>query len=315
MSEKTKDRQVTREGTHTRLDRCLRLWIPQLPQVLIEKAARKGQLRVDGKKTKPSLRVQEGQTISFPVSFLDLEEKTEKKIPQALTQAEKKWIKSLILYEDTEIIVLNKPRGIAVQRGTKQHRALDWMMEAYDSSSKPRLVHRLDKDTSGLLVFAKTLPMARALTQAFKERKVQKVYWALVAGVPARKEGIVSLSLSKKQDPFGEKVRVDDFEGVRASSFYHVREALGKKVALLELVPKTGRTHQLRVHCAEGLKTPIIGDGKYGGEKAALLGSKPLLLHAKMISLPLANGKVRTFEAPLPRDFEETCKDLGITCV
>ncbi len=306
---------VSQEESGLRLDRCLRLWIPNLPQGLIEKAARKGILRIQDTKAKPSARVEEGQVLSFPKSFLSLEAEVQKKKHNVLTHAERKWLKSLILYENSDILILNKPAGIAVQSGTKQRRSLDAMLEEYYEDCKPRLVHRLDMDTSGVMVFAKTLPMARWLSQAFKERTVQKTYWALVCGVPSQKEGVISLSLSKKSDSLGEKIRVDQEEGVRAKTYYRVIEALGKRVAWLELTPKTGRTHQLRVHCAEGLKTPILGDGKYGGNDAFPFGRKALHLHARALVLPLPQGKMMTFEAPLPKDLQDTFHELGFDYV
>ncbi|MBX9787242.1 MAG: RluA family pseudouridine synthase [Alphaproteobacteria bacterium] len=303
---------VSEEESGVRLDRCLRLWIPRLPQGLIEKAARKGILKVEGKKVLPKTRVEEGQTVSFPKTFLDLDEEAKPKEVQPLTQAERKWIKGLILYEDDDLLVLNKPAGLAVQSGTKQRKSLDSMLVRYYEDIKPRLVHRLDKDTSGVLVIAKTLPMARWLTQAFKERGVQKTYWAVVCGVPKQPEGVIALALSKKADSVGEKVRVDAREGAHATTHYRTLDTLSTKVALLELIPKTGRMHQLRVHCAEGLKTPILGDGKYGGIEAFPLGRKELHLHARAITIPLPKGKSKTFEASVPSYFQETCNELGL---
>ncbi|MBA3813650.1 MAG: RluA family pseudouridine synthase [Alphaproteobacteria bacterium] len=311
MTDNFIEQTISAEESGARLDRCLRLWIPYLPQSVIEKTARKGLLRVEGKKAKPSHRVEEGQTLSFPSFFLDLEDRVEEKRPTILTHADKKWLKSLILYEDADLLVLNKPAGIVVQSGTKQRKSLDAMLVAYNETYRPRLVHRLDLDTSGVLVFAKTLPMARWLANAFKERTVQKIYWALVSGVPQQKEGIISLSLTKKQDSTGEKIRVDMETGVKAMTTYRVIEALGHRVAWLELMPQTGRTHQLRIHCAEGLKTPILGDGKYGGKEALLLAGKNLHLHARTLIIPLPHGKTMTFEAPLPKEMEDTFQELG----
>jgi 23S rRNA pseudouridine955/2504/2580 synthase len=315
MVEELVEKNVRDEESGIRLDRCLRLWIPSLPQGLIEKAARKGHLRIQGGKAKPSTRVEEGQIVSFPKAFLNLSHDAPQKRQKVLTAADKKWLKELILFENNEIIVINKPAGIAVQSGTKQSKSLDAMMEAYMEDCKPRLVHRLDRDTSGVLVFAKTLSMARWLTQAFKERRVQKVYWALVCGVPKKDEGIISLALSKKADAMGEKIRVDQEEGARAITYYRTIEFLGNKVAWLELTPKTGRMHQLRVHCAEGLKTPVMGDGKYGGKEAFPLGRKPLHLHAQTLILPMPGGKTVPFCAPLPKELQETFAELGFNNV
>jgi len=311
MTENVIEKRISPEENGLRLDRCLRLWIPHLPQSIIEKGARKGLLKVEGIKSKPSHRVTEGQTLSFPSFFVDFEERVEEKRPTPLTNADRKWLKGLILYEDSDILVLNKPAGIAVQSGTNQRKSLDAMLVAYTEEYRPRLVHRLDMDTSGVLVFAKTLPMARWLTNAFKERTVQKIYWALVCGIPQKREGTISLALAKKPDPRGEKVRVDLQTGLQASTIYRVIETSRQRVSWLELNPQTGRTHQLRVHCAEGLKTPILGDGKYGGNTALLLGRKALHLHAHKLTIPLPKGKTMTFEAPLPQDMRETFQELG----
>lgn len=311
MTENVIEKKISPEENGLRLDRCLRLWIPHLLQSVIEKAARKGLLKVEGKKEKPSYRVEEGQILSFPSFFADYEERVEETRQTILTNADRKWLKGMILYEDSDILVLNKPAGIAVQSGTNQKKSLDAMLVEYMDDYRPRLVHRLDMDTSGVLVFAKTLPMARWLTNAFKERTVQKTYWALVCGVPQRRDGVISLALSKKADPMGEKVRVDAKDGLAATTTYRVIQAFDKRVAWLELNPQTGRTHQLRVHCAEGLKTPILGDGKYGGKEAAILGRKSLHLHARSLTIPLPKGKTKTFEAPLSEDMRETFKELG----
>lgn len=311
MTENQIEKRISSEESGLRLDRCLRLWIPHLLQSIIEKSARKGLLKVDGKKEKPSYRMKEGQILSFPAGFRDLEEREEERQPTILTNADRKWLKSLILYEDDNVLVLNKPAGVAVQGGTNQRKSLDAMLVAYDDTFRARLVHRLDLDTSGVLVFAKTLPMTRWLANAFKERKIQKTYWALVCGVPQENEGVITLSLAKKPDPIGEKVRVDHQEGLKATTTYRVIETVGNRAAWLELMPQTGRTHQLRVHCAEGLKTPILGDGKYGGKEACLLAGKNLHLHARTLVIPLPNGKTMMFEAPLPLEMEATFHELG----
>ncbi len=294
-----------------RLDRSLRIWIPHLPQSLIEKAARKGLLKIDGLKAKPRDRIKEGQTISFPKAFGKLTHEMPTQEPLVLTAAERKWLKDLILYQNDDFFILNKPAGIAVQGGTGQTRSLDAMMTVYDDECKPRLVHRLDQETSGVLVLARTLPMARWLTEAFRLRKVQKTYLAIVCGIPDQKEGVISLPLSKK--PGGEKIRVDQEAGLPAVTHYHVIGTFEDRLTLLDLTPETGRTHQLRVHLAEGLKTPILGDGKYGGKEAFPYGRTPLHLHARSLTFPLINGESMTVEAPLPVSFQKTFGELGWT--
>lgn len=305
------NKAVTTEEKGARLDRCLRLWIPHLQQSLIEKAVRKGEIRVDGRKTKTSARLDVGQSISFPEQFQALADVLPIKTKKPLTHNERKWIKSLIIFEDKDIVVINKPANVPVQKGTKQYKAIDSLMECYYEEQKVRLVHRLDKDTSGVLVLARTLQMARWLTQAFKERTVSKVYWALVCGVPPKKEGLISLSLTKQADPVFEKVHVNEKDGLHATTYYRVLESLGNDISWVELSPKTGRTHQLRVHCAEGLKTPIIGDGKYGGKTAFPLGRTELFLHARSITIPLPSGKNISFTAPLPSEMQTLYIDLG----
>ena len=315
MAETMIEKTITIAEQGARLDRCLRLWIPHLQQSIIEKAARKGQIRIDGKKVKTSHRVLEGQVLSYPKQFTGLDIEVPQSEDKPLTIADRKWLKSLIIYEDDEMVVINKPAGIPVQKGTNQHKALDALYDAYYQGSKTRLVHRLDKDTSGILVLARTLPMARWLTQAFKERSVHKTYWALVCGVPQKKEGLISLPLTKKADPAFEKVHVDHVEGLHATTYFRIIEVVEDKFAWLELSPKTGRTHQLRVHCAEGLETPILGDGKYGGKEAYPLGRTPMHLHASSLTIPLPKGKTVTFEAPLPEELQKTFNELGFDLV
>lgn len=315
MTKELTEKTVSQEENGLRLDKCLRLWSASLPQGLIEKAARKGILRVEGAKVKPSLRVKEGERVSFPPYFLSIKGEDKKRKPKILTHADRNWLKNLILFEDSDLFVINKPAGIAVQGGTGQSKSLDALFEAFYEDCNPRLVHRLDRDTSGVLVFAKTLSMAQWLTKAFRERRVQKIYWALVCGVPQKKEGLISLPLSKKPTLLGEKVCVDKEEGVSALTAYRVIEELGQQIAWVELIPKTGRMHQLRVHCAEGLKMPILGDGKYGGNAAFPFGRKSLHLHARSLKVPLPFDKIMAFEAPLPKDLQETFQALGFEIV
>lgn len=308
MTEKTKDlsvKTVSAEEGGARLDRCLRLWCAHLPQSLLEKASRKGLLTINGKKAKPADRVQEGQTIAFPSSFLSISGPTSTPTakPVVLTKAERAWIQNMIVYQDKDLFVLNKPAGIAVQSGTQIKKSLDTLMKAFDSKGTPRLVHRLDQDTSGLLVFARTLPMARWLTQAFKERSIEKTYWALVHGVPSKTKGIICLPLSKK--PEKEKIKVDADGGLPATTFYRVLQTFSDGTTWLELKPKTGRTHQLRIHCAESLHTPIVGDRKYGGKTVTGKSRTFLHLHATELILPLPTDNALRLRAPLPEEFQE----------
>ena len=220
-----------------------------------------------------------------------------------------------MLYRDSDVIVLDKPAGLAVQGGTKTVRHLDAMLEAlrFGRAERPRLVHRLDKDTSGVLLLARSANAAARLSAAFRKGAVQKLYWALVLGVPRPARGLIELPLAKRARRSGERVVVDD-GGKAAATAYTVIDAAGRRMAWLALRPQSGRTHQLRVHCA-ALGTPILGDRKYGGASAVLPGTAAapgLNLHARAIEFPRPDGKgdLRVV-APLPEHMRETWRRLG----
>ena len=219
-----------------------------------------------------------------------------------------------VLYKDDDVIVLDKPAGLAVQGGTGTKRHLDAMLDALRfGADRPRLVHRLDRDTSGVLLLARTANAAAKLTAAFRSRAARKIYWAAVAGVPHPAEGRIDLPLAKAGGPKGERVAADEEEGQRAVTRYRVADRAGKRAAWLVLEPETGRTHQLRVH-AEAMGTPILGDGKYGGRDAFLKGgsvSPKLHLHARAIRLPHPRGGQIEVAARLPPHMAETWRFFG----
>ena len=210
-------------------------------------------------------------------------------------------------------LVLNKPPGLAVQGGSKTSRHLDGMLDALadKGGERPRLVHRLDKDTSGVLVLARSTAAADRLGKAFRGRQVNKLYWALVVGEHERDQGRIDLALAKKAGARGERMERDG-DGQAAVTDFAVIDRVGRQAAWLALRPRTGRTHQLRVHCA-AIGTPILGDGKYGGVAAFLSGvpSKALHLHARAIELPRRGGGVVGVTAPLPGHMAETWKLFG----
>jgi 23S rRNA pseudouridine955/2504/2580 synthase len=299
-----------------RLDRWIRRHTPQISQGRLQQALRKGMVKLDGKKTETAVRVHAGQTITIAPLLLQRQEKTphpEAATRPALTERQIREIRSWVLYEDAHCIALNKPAGIAVQGGSGVKDSIDLRLDALrqKEGERPRLVHRLDKDTSGVLLLAKTARDAARLTRAFAEKSARKTYWALVIGVPAPRAGEIDMPLAKLRIG-GEERMGGDEEGKRAVTLYRVLDTVGKELALVEMIPVTGRTHQLRVHMAT-LGHPILGDGKYGG-KAAFLPSLELAprlhLHARRLALEEAGLDVT---APLPPHLRESMATLGFT--
>ncbi|ABV92064.1 ribosomal large subunit pseudouridine synthase C [Dinoroseobacter shibae DFL 12 = DSM 16493] len=317
-----------------RLDRWLRRRFPHLGQGRIEKMCRKGELRVDGGRVKPATRLQTGQAVRVP-PLPAPGEITARPARARISDADREMLQGTVIYRDADILALNKPAGLPVQGGSGQERHIDGMAEAlqFELDEPPRLVHRLDKDTSGVLLMARTRRSAAALTAAFRARQTRKIYWAAVAGVPQPQLGTVRYALMKApghgKRGEGEKMLCIDPrqmdahpDAKRATTDYAVLSALGRRVAWCVLVPITGRTHQLRAHMAE-LGHPIIGDGKYGGSGQENLGdgwgaqlggemSKKLHLHARHLSLthPVTGAQL-SLTAPLPPHMARTWEALG----
>ena len=297
-----------------RLDRWFRRHFPELAHGRVEKLLRTGQVRVDGARAKAGLRLEPGQRIRVPPLGEDVPALRRGPPPQKLRPADLRMLAERVLYRDDSVIVLDKPPGLAVQGGSKVARHLDAMLDGlrFGAAERPRLAHRLDKDTSGALVLGRSAKATANLAAAFKAKDARKVYWAAVAGVPKPARGRIEIALSKRPGRGGEKVVGWD-EGKKAVTLYQVVERAGRRLSWLALSPLTGRTHQLRAHCA-ALGVPILGDGKYGGRAAYLPGSeisRKLHLHAREISLPHPDGGILRVTAPLPDHMLATWRLMG----
>jgi 23S rRNA pseudouridine955/2504/2580 synthase len=316
-----------------RLDRWLKRRFPQLGQGRIEKMCRKGELRVDGGRVKASTRLEEGQSVRIPP--LPTGEKKPAQPATRVSAADAKMIQDAVIYRDDHIIALNKPPGLPVQGGSGQTRHVDGLAEAlrFGMDEKPRLVHRLDKDTSGVLLLARTRKVASDLTAAFKHRETRKIYWALVAGVPTPYLGEIKTGLVKApghgSKGEGEKMiaihprETDSTPGAKRSrTLYATLYRVASRAAWVALEPVTGRTHQLRVHMAE-MGHPIVGDGKYGGSSQENLGdgwgaqvggiiSKKLHLHARSLTFehPVTRKTIRLVAA-LPPHMKDSWTTFG----
>ena len=323
---------ISAEDGEQRLDKWFKRRFPQLTQGTVEKMCRTGQVRVDGARAKASDRVIPGQTVRIPP------------LPDApapvrsqtrISAADERMIQNAVLWKDEHIIILNKPPGLPSQGGSGQgDRHVDGLAEAlkFGFKDKPKLVHRLDKDTSGLLMLARTDRVARALSEALRHRLTRKIYWAAVAGVPHPRKGSIKYGLMKapghgrgadqERMQCVHPAKMADYpDAKRAQSDYFVLWFLGTRLSWMALEPVTGRTHQLRAHMAE-IGHPILGDGKYGASTTdnegdgwgAQIGgdiSRKLHLHARSLTIqhPITKAMM-TFTAPLPEHMQRTWKTL-----
>jgi 23S rRNA pseudouridine955/2504/2580 synthase len=298
------------DGT-LRLDRWFRRHYPGLAHGRLEKLLRTGQIRVDGKKAKSGDRISPGQAIRVP----PLAETPQAPRPAVRARPQDEAaLRDAVIHRDDHAIVINKPPGLAVQGGSNTTRHVDGLLDGlrFGSDERPRLVHRLDKDTSGVLLIARTAAAAAFFTRAFRAKTTRKIYWAIVAGRPEPRRGRIDLALAKGPGAGGERVRADD-EGKDAVTYYTVVDAAGDRASWLALLPLTGRTHQLRAHCA-AIGTPILGDGKYGGAAAYLPGieaAHQLHLHARSLAIPHPAGGSLQMTAPLPPHMQQMWDFLG----
>lgn len=311
-------RAVTEDEAEIRLDRWFRRHFPAVTQGAIQKLCRTGQIRVDGKRADAATRLAPGQSVRVP----PLPATPPPPVAKAIDPAIASELLDLILHQDDHLIVLNKPHGLAVQGGPGIVKHLDGMLDGLrqDSPHRPRLVHRLDRDTSGVIVLARTPGVAAKLAAAFRGRDVKKTYWAVVSGRPIPPEGRIDLPLLRYAGARGERsvpATRDDEDAQRAVTDYRTVDHAGQRLAWLDLAPITGRTHQLRVHCV-ALGTPIVGDLKYhepdqnNARSAIVEGiSNKLHLHARALDLPHPAGGRLIVEADLPPHMRETFKTIG----
>lgn len=301
-------KKVKAEDDGMRLNRWFMKYYPNLTLGRLQKLLRTKQIKVDGKRAETSLKLAAGSEVRVP----PMDEQPETGANRSeISRRDAEFILSLVIYKDDNIIVLNKPSGLAVQGGTNTSRHVDGMLEAlrFELNEKPKLVHRIDKDTSGVLVLARNRTWADRLTKAFREHTLPKTYLALVNSCPKNPAGEIKAPLEK----CGEKSLVSP-DGKPAATVYKTLDEVGSKFALVEASPLTGRTHQIRAHM-EYIGCPIVGDDKYfGGEKRQKYASIPdkLYLHAYKIDLSALYNKKTVIKAALPEHFKKALATLGI---
>ena len=314
MPEPVRTFTVTEEDDGIRLDRWFRRNLPEASFGTIARWARTGQLRLDGKRAAPGDRIEAGQTIRVPPRDEEKAPSRPQRRRDTLTPDEIEFVRSLVIHEDPAAFVINKPPGLATQGGTKTSLHLDRLLDGLVEPGEPRpkLVHRLDKDTSGVLLVARTPRAAAFFSKAFSGRTARKIYWALVVDVPAIEDGLIDLPISKQPGTGGEKMHVDTEGGQPARTRYRVIERAGNRAAWVELQPYTGRTHQLRVHMS-AVGHPIVGDGKYAGQDAFLTGaiSRKLHLHARRLRIDHPDGGRIDLTAEPPEHFAASLAGLG----
>ncbi|WP_455478251.1 RluA family pseudouridine synthase [Bartonella sp. B10] len=313
-------KKVEADESGMRLDRWFKVHYPRLEFGYLQKFLRSGQIRVDGRRVKADTRIVMGQSIRVPPLSVNERENFPLTDKIIRGQDDRVILKRMLLYEDAKIFVFNKPAGLAVQGGSGLTRHVDSMLEVWRNKKgeKPRLVHRLDRETSGVLLVARSRGAAQALTAAFRAREIKKVYWALVRGVPRKKQDKISTWMVKEVTDQGDKMRVCEHgepDSSHAVSYYRVLDTRGRNLSLLEMEPYTGRTHQLRVHAAY-MNHPIIGDSKYffsdSNWNLPRGIQNRLHLHARRIRIPHPSGGILDIVAPLPPHMQQSFNLLAL---
>ena len=307
-------RQIAQDDDGIRLDRWFKRHYPALTHARLEKLLRKGEVRLDGKRARAADRVIAGQNVRLPPQVIH--DKTEPRLKQAEPVKTARKLEDMILYMDKHLFVLNKPSGLATQGGSGLKEHVDGMLDqlTYEKNTRPKLVHRLDRDTSGVLLIARTAQAAAGLSRELARRDASKIYWALVKGVPKQKAGLIKGALAKEgARGKDERMAISEEDDAKfALTEYAVMGQAGQEFAWIAARPVTGRTHQIRVHLAS-LGTPIIGDFKYGGAQARGRGAiaDKLHLHARSIDLQRPDGERLQVSAPLPPHMLKSWELLG----
>jgi len=313
MTSEPRSFTVAEDDDGIRLDRWFKRNLPDVSFNLVSRWARTGQLRLNGDKATPGDRIETGQVIRVPPAE-SAPARSARPQPRRdpLTEDEREFVREMVIARTPDAFVLNKPPGLATQGGTKTTQHLDRLLDGLtdDPESRPKLVHRLDKDTSGVLLVARSARAAGFFAKNFSGRTARKVYWALVIGVPSADEGLIDAPLAKQPGTGGEKMHVAE-DGQAARTKWRVVDRAGNRAAWVELQPLTGRTHQLRAHMAH-IGHPIVGDAKYGGADAFLTGgiSRKMHLHARRLKIDAPAGVI-DISAELPAHFAESLATLG----
>ena len=313
-----KRHEVSADEDGMRLDRWFKIHFPQVTFAYLNKLTRTGQVRVGAGRCKTNSRLKEGDDVRVPpLAFDTRPADAPKGDVKPLTREERKLFDSMVIHEDKDIYVLNKPCGFAVQGGTKTFQHLDGLLMGLgvELGERPLLVHRLDRDTSGVIVVAKRRAVAAALGKLFATRNVQKTYWAVVKGVPTPPQGKIDVALIKAKSTDGDRMRAsregEEEDEQRAVTQYAVIDKASKVAAWVSLKPVTGRQHQLRAH-ATHIGTPILGDNKYGGDVDLPEGvPNKLHLHARRIVFPHPREGTVDITAPLPEHMMRTFEVFG----
>jgi len=308
---------VSEDDDGIRLDRWFKRHMPDVSFNIVSRWARTGQLRLAGKRAVPGDRIEAGQEIRMPpLETAPARNARPQPKRDPLTSEEEQYVRDMVIHQDANAFVLNKPPGLATQGGTKTTQHLDRLLSglADEDAGRPKLVHRLDKDTSGALLVARSARSASHFAKAFSGRTARKVYWALIVGVPDRDEGTIDAPLAKQPGTGGEKMHISEEHGLPAKTRWRTVDRAGNRAAWVELQPLTGRTHQLRAHLA-AIGHPIVGDAKYGGPEAFLTGgiSRKLHLHARRIRIDAPGGGKIDVTAELPPHFAESLATLGFS--
>lgn len=304
---------ISEEDDSIRVDRWFKRHHPAVSFNIASRWGRTGQLRLDGAKAGPGDRLAMGQTLVWPDEMPEVAPRpvVTERVPLSAEQID--YMRAMVIYQDTHAIVINKPPGLATQGGTGTTTHVDGMLDAlqFEMTTRPKLVHRLDKDTSGVLLLARTARAAAWFAKAFAGRDAKKTYWALTIGVPRLYEGEIDAPLAKQPGSGGEKMCVDEENGLASKTRYRLIEKAAGRAAWVEFTPLTGRTHQIRVHAA-AIGNPLVGDAKYGGKESFLTGgiSRKLHLHARRLVIDGPGGKIDV-TAELPAHMTESFALLG----